>query len=158
MRLPEPSLGAEHPVNRLRTAWAALEAFCATPSCTQELRAAVGFLLDGLKRFDEQAGAGVTLHAALGLGNSHGGRSWVRAQALADRDRLLRDIRKTRLGNMDDGAAAEAILAELSALDRRRDLRDGTLPSDLACANLCARIPRTKKQLEKILAGNRKHD
>ncbi len=151
MRLPEPVLGPDHPLNQLRELWAALDAFRATPGCPPRLRALLGFLLAALRRYDEQAAAGVDLDGAFGLRTRGAGQWWMLEQR-ACRDRLLREIVRTRYADMHVSAAAQAILRDLALLDRQRDPPAGSVTALLARAAVYSPVPRSAKALRAILA------
>jgi hypothetical protein len=149
VRLPEPALGATHPVNRLREVSAVLEAAC--EGLAPHQRAHVAWLLDGLRQYDDRAALGVSLDAALGLSRRSGPGQWWNAERIVLRDRALRDIARRHYPALCPTAAAEAILRDLALLNRQADPPVGSATADLARAMRHGAIPGIR-MLREILS------
>jgi hypothetical protein len=151
MRLPEPALGPDHPINLLREAWAALDALQAAPGCNPRLRTILRFLLAALRRYDEEASTGLALDQAFGLRRRSGPDQWWRRERLANRDRMLRAIAAEFYPGLDVTATANAMLRDVALLDRQRHPPAGSVTAELARAACYASIPGTPRALCTIL-------
>jgi hypothetical protein len=120
------------------------------PACDPRLRHLLGFLLAALRRYDDGAGAGLTLDKAFGL-TGRGAVQWWRQERLANRDRALRDIHRRFYPELTASAAAAAILSDLALLDRQAEPSAGSVTADLARAARYDRVPRSDRQIENIL-------
>ena len=154
MKLPNPNLGPEHPVNHLRELAAAVEDYLRlVPACGPSRRASLEFSLQACDRYETQAPHGVDLDAAFGLNTQRGGaRSrWFAVEARAQRDALLREARARHCAGMDIEAAAQAILSAHADRAKQAGTRPNGLAHDVAQAALHADIPG-KARLKAILA------
>ena len=140
MKLPNEALGADHPVNLLRELVAPLEAIATSPKTGSRLAFVVRTFLSALRLYEVEAPSGMTLDKALGLKKGVGSTKWWTAERLAERNRIIRDVRRRHYEQHGDWEAARLMLKAANRLVGCAPPREGP-GADLALAQSYGNLP-----------------
>ena len=133
---------ADAPIARLRRVAAVLRAN-ADPDAA--------WLVAGIDRYQDEAGAGVTLDGMLGLSRRGGAGPWWIAEARERRDQAVREMRVIAFGEMEPPQAAVAIRA---AVRRRRQGAAAATAAEVLADRVLrtgVALPTSRKQMMAIL-------